>query len=138
MATVCRFGSPFGRPGPASVNLFCAIVSFWFLKQFSSRFSFLCNLFYPTQIPRIKPLAGLPSTPTQNKRTISLRSTLPKRTVSLVSSNQPSTQLPMIDRILSATNSVLSVLAYTVLAVPFVALAIATAYGLAKYTLHLL
>ena len=44
----------------------------------------------------------------------------------------------MFDRILSATNSVLSVLAYTVLAIPFVALAIATAYGLAKYTLHIL
>lgn len=44
----------------------------------------------------------------------------------------------MFDRILSATNSVLSVLAYTVLAVPFVALAIATAYGLAKHTLHIL
>jgi uncharacterized MnhB-related membrane protein len=40
--------------------------------------------------------------------------------------------------ILSTINSVLSVLAYTVLAVPFVALAIATAYGLAKYTFHLL
>ena len=44
----------------------------------------------------------------------------------------------MFDRILSTINSVLSVLAYTVLAVPFVALAIATAYGLAKYTLHIL
>jgi hypothetical protein len=44
----------------------------------------------------------------------------------------------MFERILSTTASYLSVVAYTVLAIPFVALAIATAYGLAKYTLHLL
>jgi len=43
----------------------------------------------------------------------------------------------MLNRILSTACSYISVVAYTVLAIPFVALAIATAYGLAKYTLHL-
>jgi len=44
----------------------------------------------------------------------------------------------MFNRIFSIIDTVLPVIAYTVLAVPFVALAIATVYGLAKYTLHLL
>lgn len=40
--------------------------------------------------------------------------------------------------ILSSINSALSILAYTVLAVPFIGMAVAVAYGIAKYTLHLL
>lgn len=44
----------------------------------------------------------------------------------------------MFNRIFNVIDTVLPVLAYTVLAIPFVALAVATAYGLAKYTLHLL
>jgi hypothetical protein len=43
----------------------------------------------------------------------------------------------MFNRILSTLNTVLSVLAYTALAFPFALIAGLTAYGLAKYTLHL-
>ncbi len=43
----------------------------------------------------------------------------------------------MLTRILSTLNTVFSVLAYTALAFPFALIAGLTAYGLAKYTLHL-
>ena len=46
--------------------------------------------------------------------------------------------LTYLMRILSTISSILSVLTYTVIAVPFISILVAVAYGLAKHTLHLL